>query len=278
MLFKIRLLVTSLLLVMAFGAVASMPAWAEPGPWWHHRAAGEKGNGLKIEKNSPEKFEGEGAGTELVAKFAGTAISIKCELKAKGSIWNEINQGQEKIAQGQGKVLAAYEKCVAKGLEGCTVTVTPSGSYTFLLMWKYEGNARELENKDQTLQGQHFDAAMVPAGVTIVSGAESKEAVFKEKKSFAELTFGKNCGVLDGLKSQAEGAIGFTSEISLEQFTKDPTLKFPGAVPNQHIWLAGPLPGFIPIKVPMTVGGEEAKFSGELPIAFASQEVGVFET
>jgi hypothetical protein len=278
MLCKIRLLVLSLLLVMVFGAVASMPAWAEPGPWWHHRAAGEKGNGLKIEKNSPEKFEGEGTGTELVAKFAGTAISIKCDLKAKGSIWNETNQGQEKFAQGQGKVLAAYEKCEAKSLEGCTVTVTPSGSYTFFLVWKYEGNATELENKKQTLQGQHFDAAMVPAGVTIVSGAEGKEAVLKEKKSFAELKFAKSCGVLNGVSSEAEGAIGFTSEISLEQFTKDPTIKFPGAVPNQHIWMFGPFPGFIPVKLPLTLSNEEAKFSGELPIVFASQEVGVFET
>src|SRR4029077_322826 len=204
MLFKVRLLVLSLLSVMVFGAVASGSALAEPGPFWHHRAEGGSGNGLKIEKQAPQAFEGEGSGTELTAKLGGVEFKIKCNIKAKGKIWNESSQAQ-------GEVAVTYEKCVANSIEGCTVIVTPSGNYIIHLLWKYAGNAKELENKNQTLQGQHWDGLLLPLGVEVIPNAENKEAILKEKKSFAEVKFGGACGVLKALAGKAEGSTGFTS-------------------------------------------------------------------
>jgi hypothetical protein len=268
---KARSLAIGLVALMAIGIFAST-ALAEPGPWWHHRKSSSEGNGLKIEKQAPETFSGEGTKTELIAKLGSghTEFKIKCNIKTKGEIWNEPKQGQ-------GKVVAEYEKCVANSIEGCNVTVAAPGPYQLFIVWKYAGNAKELENLPQLLQGQIPDFLLLPPGVTMKTNGTEIEP--SEKASFAKVLFAATkCGAIAGLSGKAEGGTGFTSSVEAEHFGKTATLTFPGGILKQHAWWQKPEGSdFLPIRAELFFNNEEAKFSGTLPIEF-SQEVGVFES
>jgi len=271
MLFKARLLVLGLLSMMVFGAFASTAA-AEPGPWWHHREVGNQLKGMKIEKQSPETFEGKGEGTELTTKVGNEEIKLKCNIKAKGSVWNEP-------AQGQGEVTPIYENCESNNIVGCKATVVAEGTpQTIHLIWKYKGNAKELENKpQQQQQGQEWDGVIFPSGVAFVLNKAGTELELSKKSSFAEIKFAATgCKLLNSLSGKAEGSVAFSS-LYLNEFSKEPTLNFPGGKPWQHAWWQA-VGQFVPFTASLTFRETEAKFSGQLPIKFAKQEVGVFES
>jgi hypothetical protein len=78
------------------------------------------------------------------------------------------------------------------------------------------------------------------------------------------------------LSGKAEGSVA-ASSLWLEEFSKGPTLWFPGGKPQQHVWVPA-LGRFVPLVQELIFNKEEAKFSGQLPIKFTNQEIGVFET
>ncbi len=272
MLLKIRLLVLGLLSVMAIGAIASTSAMAEPGPFWYNKVSGAQhkvGN-----QQAAVAFEGEGSGTELTGKIGKEEFKIKCNIKAKGQVWNGNNQGQGKVKT------ISYEACVSNNIEGCHATVKPSANgYDVWLDWKYAGLAKELENKPQIKeQGQKEDIVLLPGGVGFKVNAAKTELEPTQKASFAEVKFGsvEECKVVGALGGKADGATAAEINPAGGTFTKEPKLVFPGGVPKQHDWEAVFL-GFLPFPAQLLFASNEAKFSGELPIKFGTEEVAIFE-
>jgi hypothetical protein len=265
--FKVKLLISSLLVVMALGAAAATVALANPGPFLYHREPGKQASQQKIKEQSPEAFEGKGSGMELNATIGGTKVVLVCTLDAKGSVWNNKTQGQ-------GKASIVYELCKVTNITECTATVASEGEYTLLFVWKYEEFAKELENKQQKLQGQKPDTDVIPRATSLVLNEEGKELEVT-KGNFLTVKFSK-CGVFTGLSDKAEGSTAFSFQPEPDQYAKEFKLTFPGSMPKQHAWWP-PEQKFIALMQKLDLAGGEAKFSGELPITFASQEVAVDE-
>jgi hypothetical protein len=262
MLFKVRLLVLGLLSMMLFGAVASTSALAEPGPFWHHREVGGKGEGEKIEQKAPEGYTGIVNQSEFVGKIGGTELKLKGEAQVSGGVWNGPDQGQAKIQ-------VKFFNVVANNIANCTAEVKVPQDYNAHLMWKYRGFPKELENKNQILQGQEWDGLVIPQQSKL--GPKGPEG----KNIFAIITLGSKCGVISGLKGNVEGFTGFNApQVPLESFSKEPILVFPGGILEQHFWNGQE---FVPIRLELTFNNELAKFFSQGPIKFQKQEVGVFE-
>jgi hypothetical protein len=49
----------------------------QPGPFWHHREVGEKGEGVKIEEKSPETFSGTAGTVTLETSISGQKIVVQ---------------------------------------------------------------------------------------------------------------------------------------------------------------------------------------------------------
>lgn len=261
MLLKVRLLVLGLLSVMAFGAVAST-ALAEPGPFWHHRAEGGKGEGEKISKQEPEKFSGKSSLTEFISKVGGEEFRLIGEVESEGEIWNEANQGQ-----GKAKLVFLNVKDPAK--PSCVVAVTVTEPVAIHLMWKYAGNPKELTENPQ-LQ-QKWDGFVIPIKTELSAKGVSGN------NSFANVAFSggeKACGLLNAIKHDAVGSVAFAGYQKLEEFSKEAQIVFPSQNLWQHFWWEG---AFHEIKSELLFGTEPAKFAGNLNLKFAKQEVAVFE-
>jgi hypothetical protein len=132
---RMKILLSSLLVVLALGLVASAVASAElNGPWWRHP---EQGKQVKFPQNQPKQVKGINAGgfevkTENVAIFCGEAL-------LEGSIWNGAHQGQD-----QAKLQLL--KCRVTRPVPCEFTpvkISQIKVYTEL-MWKYQGIPTEL--------------------------------------------------------------------------------------------------------------------------------------
>jgi hypothetical protein len=261
MLFKVRLLVLGLLSVMVFGAFAST-ALAGPGPYWHHRAEGGKGEGEKIEQKEPESYSGSVTQSEFIGKIGGNELKLKGEAQVSGGVWNAPDQGQAKIQ-------VKFFNVVANGIAGCTAEVKVPQDYNVHLMWKYRGNAKELENKPQVEQGQEWDGLVLPQQSKLSpKGPEGKNI-------FAIIKMGSKCGVLSGLGGNVEGFTGFSApQLPVGSFSKAPILVFPGGILEQHFWNGQ---RFEPIIAELTFNNELAKFFSQGPVKFQKQEVGVFE-
>jgi hypothetical protein len=260
---KVRFGLLGLLMLLALGSVGSATASATAGPFWHHRAKGETGEGAKIEESAKEKVSGESASATLKGSAGGAAVEIKCALKSKGEIWNIANQGQ-------GEFVNEFISCVLVGSSECKPVVTTSGPYVAHLMWKYQGQAKELENKNQTEQGQVWDITFVPKGVELI-----EKGGFKEEKSFATIKFGKGCGVLEGLAPAVDGATVAYGSNGLGAFSSSQTFTFLGRPEyEQHYWNGKE---FVPLKVKLIFDGAAATFATQIPITAEKQEIAVFE-
>jgi hypothetical protein len=252
-----------LLMLLVLGSVGSATASAEPGPFWHHRAEKGTGEGEKIAETAKENVSGESAEAVLKGRAGGAAVTIKCTLKAKGKIWNATNQGQ-------GEFTTAFTGCVLVGSKECVVTVEPKGTYSAHLMWKYQGQPKELENTaPQKELGQKWDILLLPPG------SELTETGIKEEASFATITFVKGCGVLTGMKAEVKGATVAYGGTEIGEFAKSSTYVFLGLPAYmQHYW-NGKI--FVAIEPKLIFANEPATFATQIPLTAEKQEIAVFE-
>ncbi len=140
------------------------------GPFWHHRASGEKGEGAKIEGKAAESLSGEGEQQILHGEIVGTEIEISAKsVQAKGTVYNSSLQGQEKL-------LLLYDEpvLVKPELKGCETKIGTNNEV------RAEGHL--------AWPGVIFTPTPIEEGATTLPKGTLTEVGFK----------GSGCGVLVG--------------------------------------------------------------------------------
>jgi hypothetical protein len=258
-----RCLLLGLLALLLAAAVAPGAAYAEAGPFWHHRESGGKGNGMKIEEKSPENFSGEGGEQIFVGELSGTRVEITSKsVQAKGILYNNALQGQFKL------LLKGHEpKLVKPELKGCEVKVGENNELKAEghLAWKWNGEAKQLEEQPQALQKPSAIAA---------PGAIEAGATKLPEGSFTSVSFkGAGCGVLVGTFKASGSASALPKPANLEEWSTTLTIAFPGWK-QLHFWNGK---AFIGASVGLMVGGNPATITGAAVSKAAVQEVAAFE-
>lgn len=162
--FRFKVLLLSLLAVMAVGSVASTVASAAlEGPWWRHPEGGKQVK-WKLNEEHEVKSINEG-GFQLKSIIAGSPATIQCNsAKDKGNIWNGLHQGEDNTEVTWGEC-SLLEPCKVTG-----VTVGETKAFTEL-MWKYRGEAKELTEVGQ----QKIYDTFAPTGTPEEVGAGKGE-------------------------------------------------------------------------------------------------------
>lgn len=141
--YRIKVLLVSLLAVFAVSSVVAASASAAlEGPWYKQ----VKGKQIKLERNKEQPIKSENEGSfKLKGKLVGSAVVIECATaKSTGNIWNGLLQGEDNATVEFGTcTIGKAIVCV-----GAPVEVTPSKVFSEL-QWKYAGNTNELKEVGQ---------------------------------------------------------------------------------------------------------------------------------
>jgi hypothetical protein len=218
------------------------------GPFWHSRAKGTKGSGVKIEEKEPENFAGEGGSQTLKGEVAATPIEIAAKsIQTKGIIYNNTLQGQIKT-----QTIYTEPKLVKPEIKGCETklgtanTIKSEGH----LAWKWDNERPSLIYTPGPIK---TGTAGLPQG------------------SFMSVTFGA-CGVLTG-KFIVEGNLStMLKPVSWEEWGSTVAISSPGWT-EQDVWNGEEL---LNVEPSLTFGGRTAALVGENQIKPATQEVAIF--
>lgn len=263
---RVRAVVLGFLALLAVGSFGATAAMANPGPFWHHRAVGEKNNGLKIDQPNDENFSGEGGEQKLLGKIGGSEVEIIANsVQAKGVIYNNALQGQIKVT------LLYHETRLAKpNLPACQVKIGVNKNNEVKaeghLAWKWNGTKAQLTEQPQANQkpGIIFTPKEITSGET-----KLPEGVFTE----INLSPAKECALLGG-KYEVKGSLStITKPGNLEEWSTTLVTEFPGWT-QQHFWNGT---AFIGAEPGLTFAGFPSTLTGSVKSKAAVQEIAVFE-
>ncbi len=262
---RIRATTLGFLVLLAMGSFAASSAYAVAGPFWHHRNNSKEGEGAKIDQPNDEHFQGEGGEQKLKSSIGGTNITItSTSVQVKGVIYNNALQGQIKI-------LLKYHnpKLTEPNFPNCEVKVGENNEVTTFghLMWKWNGEKKQLEEEKQKEAGQKWDIVFTPA--EIEAGATAlPEGVF----TTIHLT-GAECGLLVGPHNVKGSQSVIPEPKQLEEWSKQLNVGFPGWK-QQHFWNGKE---FIGVEPKLFLGNEPATLTGQVEAHADVQEIAVFE-
>ncbi len=216
-----RLVLAGLVILLTLSLVTAAPVPASPGPFWRQRAVGVKTSGVKITQAAQEKFLSKGGIAILQTPSLG--ITITClESQNKGTIWNNR-------LQGQGKLQVVFHKCTVTGNGvGCSVVEPIKFSTFFHLAWKWNGEAKQLEQGNQEALGQKVDLLFTPR--EIQEGAES----IGETESFVTLKFAGTCTFLNMEILGFESAQIYPTQVGT--WANSAVFVFTPVRKKQHFW------------------------------------------
>ncbi len=258
-----RYSVLGLLAMLLAAALAPGAAFAEAGPFWHHREVGGKGIGEKIEEKSPENFSGEGGEQIFLGELSGTKVEIVAKsVQAKGIVYNSTLQGQFKL------LLKGHEpRLVKPELKGCEVKVGENNELKAEghLAWKWNGEKKQLEEQPQALQ--------TPSAIATPAPIEAGATKLPEGSFTSVSLKGTPCGVLAGTFKASGSASALPKPAKLEEWSTNLTIAFPGWK-QLHFWNGKE---FIGASVGLTVGGNPATITGSALSKAAVQEIAAFE-
>jgi len=282
-----------LVAVMLLGSVMAATASAEPGPFWHHREIGGKGEGEKIEPKAPENFKGTGGEQTLIGKVGGATVELSSPaIQVKGAIYNEPHQGQIKLAIFYQPITVKVGGVV---VNNCNAFVGQQNQFPNAvvvkghLAWKWDGTKQQLEEQPQ--KQQKWDIVFTQVEPQEQPGRpliDMREASFG---SFAEINItGSGCGVIAGKRIVGGAEIGLPSLSQLGEWSKKLAVRtlqsgqFPkevlGTTPPekegflQHIWVGN---GYQPLVLGLTFAGLPANLIGQTETEAEQQEISVFE-
>jgi hypothetical protein len=266
---KLRAGVLGLLAMVLLGSYAATPAFAEGGPYCHHREIGGTGEGERIAEKTPEQFQTKGGEQKFTGIVAGAKIEIVSKaVQIKGIVYNNANQCQA-------KAVLALQPPTVTGFPTCGVTINSNNVIKLYghRAWKYSGNTNELKEAPEGKQKLVwiFGPTEIQPGAT---GLQSKALFSTIKFTGAECTF-------VGLKVEVNGTVGAESAPSNtgEWGTKEEQIYNNGEI-WLHFWNGSE---FIPAKTMLTLGGNPATYKGTLHLETVghqggpAQEIGYFE-
>ncbi len=266
---RTKAIALAFLALLAAGSLGASTANAFPGPFWHHRPAGGKGEGEKIEAKSPEEFQGNGGTQILNGTLAGTSIEITAEaVQAKGIIYNNALQGQIKVL-----LVYHHPKLVKPELKECEVKVGTNNEVSSVfghLMWKWDGSQKQLkQTESQKKLGQRVDGVALP--IELKEGSSELP-----KGTFTTFTLsGAGCGVLAGTFEVKESQSVILTPENLEEWKTSLTTTFPGWK-DQHWWNGTGVASTQAIG--LTFGGNSLTLTGSINSeVVGGQEIAIFE-
>ncbi len=266
---RTKALVFGLLAMVLVGAVAGASASASPGPFWYHRAIGEKGGaGLKVSPNAPEGFKGEGGEQRLLSTVGTEPIEIaSSSVQVKGSISNNVFQGQVKLEliYNQPHVVkpaGVASTCVVKIGENNIVQVKGH------LMWKFKKGGTELT--EQGAAGQTPELVVTPK--EIQQGATSLPGGVFTTLHFAAT----GCGIFPTLANIEGSQLGFGFPSELGVFSQELAVRTTeGQEQLVHFWNGEKN---VEGKVGLKFGLNEASLIGQTLNKTNQQEIAVKES
>jgi hypothetical protein len=258
-----RTIVIGVLALLAILSAGVSSAYAEGGPFWHHRAIGEKGEGTKIEEKSPETVQGKGGKQTLEILVGGTNVTVVSrENPFADRFFNISWQGQiEQTTEW------SHPEIASPGLKGCEPKINSNNQVKTIehLAWKWNGLKKQLELKPQAAE-QAWDLIVLPEPM-----AEGETKVPGGTFSTVALS-GEGCGVLAG-KYTLKGNLSVIPSIAkLETWSTSLTVSSPGW-PLQHIWNGKE---FVGVEPGLTLGEAKATLTGSLETK-TPEEIAVFE-
>jgi hypothetical protein len=261
---RIRAVLIGGLALLALGSLGASAAYAEAGPFWHHRAVGEKGEGTKIEEKAPEIVKGKSGEQSLESLVGGTKIIVVSprENPFEDRFFNITWQGQiEQTAEW------SHPELAQPSLKGCEININKANQVKYIehLAWKWNGTKKQLELKPQVAE-QGWDLVVLPEpmneGETKLPGG-----------TFATVALsGEGCGVLAG-KYVLKGNLSAIPNVhKTEEWSTAVAASFPGWK-QQHIWNGKE---FIGVEPGLALGESSATLKGTYE-AKTAQELAVFE-
>jgi hypothetical protein len=259
--------------MLASSALAST-ASAEAGPFWHHRAVGEKGTGTKIEESAPELIKGEGKEATLTGNIGGTNVKITLlGYILETIIYNTPLRGQIKT-----RIIAKVVSFLEPVLKGCEAKIGTNNTFALKghLMWKWNGEKKQLEEQPQ--REQTWDI-----GYTAVApGQQNVEEVNLTKGGLTTVTLsGTGCGILVGTFALSGSDVSIPNR-QLEEFSKTLSLRTlanpqtgeKNQIFLQHYWDGTQFQG---AKLGLVLGTEPAALTSQTESEAATDEIAVFE-
>jgi hypothetical protein len=218
--YTMRPAILSLLAAMLLSLTISAPASAEAGPFWYHRAAGEKGEGTKIEPKAPENLSGSGPSIILTFELVGEKLSVEAKqgFQVKSAIFNGVNQGQIKTELVFKQPVLVSREGEAKG---CNVAIGEHNTVIVKghLAWKWNGEKKQLEEAPASA-GQKPDLIFTPLELP-VQKPETSEVNLANSIAFTTLTLtGSGCGAFAGTFT-VDGSEAALIGLSVGEFSKE---------------------------------------------------------
>ena len=278
---KIRAGLLGLLALLALSAFSAAPAFAEGGPFCHHRNNSKEGEGARITEAEPEEIAGHGGEQVLTGKAVLMTLNVVAkQAQIKGILYNNADQCQAKVS-------ITYEGLSVLGQETkCNVQVNSNNVVKLYghQAWKWNGEKKQLEEKSQALQ--HRDWIFTP--VELQQGATGLPT-----GTFAALTFtnktGQTCpfnGVTQLVVEGSATVYGYAAQRGVEnqnlgEWDEAEELVSTGGEGSQHFWNGTQ---FIGVQTGLKFG-EAAKYKGKLEVNTIGkqgktppQEVAYFES
>jgi hypothetical protein len=224
---KQRAWLLGLLAPMLVGSYTAASAYAV-GPFFHQRAIGGKGNGVKIAAGEPEVVSGSAGKQELrfeVGEQDFLVTSPRAELK--GVIYNNALQGQAKLS-----LTFVEPKIEEPALSGCTATIGANNTIKLLghQAWTWNGTEAQLEEQSQKEQKPEW--IFLPQ--ELQQGAEG----LPKEQLFFYISLGPkgSCGALSG-KLPVVGSLAVAVEPSgVEEWSTSETGIFLPNPTKLHFW------------------------------------------
>jgi hypothetical protein len=278
---RIRVAMLGLLAVMLVGSVMAAAASAEAGPFWLHREVGGK-EGTKVK--NPENFSGIGGEQKLQGNVSGTEIEITSKsLQVKGAILNGEHQGQIKI-----ELVYNQPTLIKPALKECNVIVNTNNIVIVKghLMWKWNGEKKQLEEQPQ--EAQNWDIGFTAVEPQQQEPQPTKPPDWRKLGIFAEILLtGKGCSVLAGKQLVQGSEVGIPNLAHLNEFSKKLSVRtLPSGTLKEEL-AEKPLEGFLqhywggksfePVVMGLTFAGSSANLIGQTEVEAAQQEIAVSE-
>jgi hypothetical protein len=273
---KLRAGLLGLLAMLLVGSLAPAAAFAEGGPYCHHRAVGGKGEGELIKAQSPEGIAGSGGVQHLEGILPGTTEVVNLVssgLQIKGVIYNNEDQCQAKLEVQSQKITPEKPK-----IEHCAVSI-PNNNVLKLYAhaaWKWRGT--EAEQKENPIT-QGRDWILLPVELqqhaTELPKTETPFTVINIKSEGGTCLLANAQAKVNG--SVFNEAIPATKEVFASEESQ---VSLPNGAKQQFWNGAYPLIG---ATSSLILGKAEAKYEGSFKIKPLSQkqtepqEIGYFE-
>jgi hypothetical protein len=269
MLLNTKVLLLGLAALLLIGSIGAEVAYAEAGPSFHMRGAGEKGEGEYIGGSTPLEVQGEGGEQTLKGTIGTTPVVLKSPgVKITGSIWDNSLQGQMKLELKYSPITIVEPKLKECSVEmftqkGAKNTVFTEGH----LAWTWDGTKTQLQEKSQLAQKP--DIIFTPPGTQIQEGATELP-----KGTFAEVKFtGAGCGVLAGIFKTSGSSVGSLKPAKVEEWGKALTVNTAEGTAKQHFWNGKE---FIGVEAGLVFAVNPASLIGETKIHPVNQEIAIF--